>query len=89
MSSKQGISIPLNVEKWIITRSQLGDYLASDEGPLKRFTKQTADIDSLIEPLVIGYGDRHRVELNQLSESFYPVTGVWRIRGKASWSLRQ
>ena len=78
---------PIKVGNLIVTDEQFGDYLISNEGPLRRFTKRTADIDSLIEPLVIGYGDRHKVELEQLSQCFYPATGKWKIRGKTSCIL--
>ncbi|KAF3384385.1 3-hydroxybenzoate 4-monooxygenase [Penicillium rolfsii] len=55
--------------------SNLGEYLSSPESPVHRFTPKSQDVDSLIETIVIGYGKRHDVELEEIPEVFYPVTG--------------
>jgi phenol 2-monooxygenase len=39
-------------------------------------------VDSLIETIVIGHGKRHDVELEQIPEVFYPVTGKNQTRGE-------
>ncbi|KAJ5953584.1 hypothetical protein N7454_000480 [Penicillium verhagenii] len=53
----------------------LGEYLSSQAGPIHKFTPTLQDLDSLIETIVIGHGKRHDVELEQIPESFYPLTG--------------
>ncbi|PYI05529.1 phenol 2-monooxygenase [Aspergillus sclerotiicarbonarius CBS 121057] len=58
----------------------LGDYLSSDESPLRVFRLKNGDADSLIEPILVGYGKRHGVELAQVPECFYPMTGKNHIR---------
>ena len=54
---------------------QLGDYLGSNESPVRRFTPRGSDIDSLIELVLVASGKRHEVELEQIPEFFYPVSG--------------
>ena len=63
---------------------QLGEYLYSHDGPIYTFTPQTQDSDSLIETIVVGHGNRHDVQLEQISECFYPVTGKNQTRGSFS-----
>ncbi|KAJ5297319.1 hypothetical protein N7508_007568 [Penicillium antarcticum] len=55
--------------------SKLGDYLCSEEGPIHTFTPKSQNIDSLIETVVIGHGKRHEIELEQIPECFYPLSG--------------
>ncbi|GIJ92089.1 hypothetical protein Asppvi_011064 [Aspergillus pseudoviridinutans] len=68
------------------TRTKLkaiGDYLGSTEGPIQTFRPKGGDIDSLIEPILVGHGKRHAVELDQIPECFYPVTGKHQIKGRS------
>ncbi|KAB8228781.1 putative phenol 2-monooxygenase [Aspergillus alliaceus] len=58
----------------------LGNYLSSNEGPLHRFRPKDADMDSVIEPILVGYGKRHSVELEEIPECFYPFGGKNQIR---------
>lgn len=39
-------------------------------------------MDSLIEPIFVGHGKRHSVELGQIPECFYPPTGKNHVRGE-------
>ena len=57
----------------------VGGYLDSPSGPVRRFTPDSADIDSLIEPIVVLRGNRHSVEQEQLHPYFWPVTGKWKM----------
>ncbi|KAL4797987.1 FAD binding domain-containing protein [Aspergillus venezuelensis] len=59
---------------------KIGTYLDSSESPLKKFRLEGGDVDSLIEPILVGYGSRHDIELEQISPAFYPVTGKNKIR---------
>lgn len=61
---------------------KLGKYLSSAEGPIHKFTPQGSDVDSLIEPIFIGHGKRHAVELEQIPDCFYPLTGKNNVRGR-------
>ncbi|KAL4918330.1 FAD binding domain-containing protein [Aspergillus aurantiobrunneus] len=58
----------------------VGAYLDSRESPLQKFRLNQGDPDSLIEPILVGYGPRHNIELDQIPSAFYPVTGKIRIR---------
>lgn len=60
--------------------NQLGDYLLSTEGPVRAFTPKEADIDSLIEIIVVLCGSRVEIEQEDIPECFWPVTGKWRMR---------
>ncbi|RAL12949.1 putative phenol 2-monooxygenase [Aspergillus homomorphus CBS 101889] len=53
----------------------LGSYLSSSDSPLQTFRLDGGDADSLIEPILVGYGQRHSVELEDIPPCFYPVTG--------------
>ncbi|KAJ5641818.1 hypothetical protein N7490_005818 [Penicillium lividum] len=53
----------------------IGEYLFSRDGPIHMFTPTSQDVDSLIEFIVVGHGKRHDIELEQIPECFYPVTG--------------
>ncbi|KAL3454384.1 FAD binding domain-containing protein [Aspergillus insuetus] len=57
----------------------IGAYLSSKESPLQTF-RLNNDCDSLIEPILIGYGSRHSVELSQIPSAFYPITGKNQIK---------
>ncbi|KAL2840885.1 FAD binding domain-containing protein [Aspergillus pseudoustus] len=57
----------------------IGTYLRSNESPLQTF-RLNGDSDSLIEPILIGYGSRHNVEQNQIPPAFYPITGKNQIK---------
>ncbi|KAL3455835.1 FAD binding domain-containing protein [Aspergillus heterothallicus] len=57
----------------------VGAYLGSKESPLQTF-RLNGDSDSLIEPILVGYGSRHNVELNQIPSAFYPITGKNQIK---------
>jgi phenol 2-monooxygenase len=59
---------------------QIGAYLSSNESPLQTF-RLNNDCDSLIEPILVGYGSRHSVELSQIPSAFYPITGKNQIKG--------
>ncbi|PYH95652.1 putative phenol 2-monooxygenase [Aspergillus ellipticus CBS 707.79] len=63
-----------------VKMAALGDYLGSRESPLQKFRLKDSDPDSLIEPILVGYGRRHEVELEEIPESFYPITGKNQIR---------
>lgn len=54
------------------------------DGPIQTFTPEDQDIDSLIETILIGYGNRHGIELEQIPECFYPVSGKYQTRGAYS-----
>lgn len=64
--------------------SQLAAYFDSKIGPVRTCTPADADIDSLIEPIVVLTGSRVGIELEQIPDYFWPVTGKWGIRGKFS-----
>ena len=71
---------------WLKMR-QLGEYLSSNEGPIKTFTPEGSDTDSLIETVIVGHGKRHAVELDQIPECFYPLTGKNQVRGRKLYCL--
>ncbi|KAL4863101.1 hypothetical protein BDV12DRAFT_202428 [Aspergillus spectabilis] len=58
----------------------IGAYLSSSESPLQKFRLNDGDVDSLIEPILVGYGPRHEVELDLIPPAFYPVTGKNQIK---------
>ncbi|KAB8078615.1 FAD binding domain-containing protein [Aspergillus leporis] len=58
----------------------LGYYLNSSESPLHRLRSTDADVDSVIEPILVGYGKRHSVELEEFPGCFYPIAGENQIR---------
>ncbi|KAL3469636.1 FAD binding domain-containing protein [Aspergillus californicus] len=57
----------------------IGTYLSSSESPLQTFRLNGGDSDSLIEPILVGYGSRHNIELDQIPSAFYPITGKNKI----------
>lgn len=56
----------------------LADYLK--DGPVRKFTAKSDDIDSFIESLVVLSGDRLQIQQEQIPEFFSPITGEWKIR---------
>ncbi|KAJ5227627.1 uncharacterized protein N7469_007633 [Penicillium citrinum] len=65
------LSIPVNRTKL----NKFGEYLFSQNGPVHTFTPKSHSIDSLIDAVVVGHGNRYDVELEQIPECFYPATG--------------
>ena len=61
---------------------QLGKYLFSVDGPIRRHLAPGSDIDSFIEVILVLFGERLGLEIDQIPECFYPVNGKWRMRGK-------
>ncbi|KAF2093199.1 hypothetical protein NA57DRAFT_48666 [Rhizodiscina lignyota] len=60
--------------------TKMAEYLDGPKGPVRRFTRKDADIDSFIEPIVILHGERHGVEQEQIPDYFWPSTGKWKMR---------
>ncbi|CAG7954617.1 unnamed protein product [Penicillium olsonii] len=54
---------------------KLGEYLDAADGPIHSFTPPNQNSDSLIETIVIGHGNRHDVELEDIPKCFYPISG--------------
>ncbi|KAF2276312.1 2-polyprenyl-6-methoxyphenol hydroxylase [Westerdykella ornata] len=50
------------------------------EGLVRRYTPSTADIDSLIEPIVLLSSKFAKLQQEQIPQYFWPVTGKWRMR---------
>ncbi|KAJ0415178.1 FAD binding domain-containing protein [Aspergillus carlsbadensis] len=69
----------LNIPQNKTRLDAIGAYLNSSENPLHTF-RLNDDCDSLIEPILVGYGPRHDVELNQIPSAFYPITGKNQIK---------
>ncbi|KAL4946763.1 hypothetical protein BDV06DRAFT_229660 [Aspergillus oleicola] len=64
------ISVARNKERL----DKIGAYLASNESPLQKFRLDGGDIDSLIEPILVGYGsDLHKIFFDD--ESYIRVHG--------------
>jgi len=59
---------------------KLGQYLDSEQGPVRIFTPAAADIDIFIEPIVVLHGDRIELERSQISNYFKPITGPWKMQ---------
>lgn len=59
---------------------KIGRYFSSKDSPIQRFTPRHADVDSLIELILVAHGDRHAVEFHQIPQCFYPVTGKHEVR---------
>jgi len=49
----------------------LGEYLASAEGPVKTYTPSGSDIDSFIETIVVLSGKRVEIEQEQIPDYFW------------------
>ncbi|KAL0258236.1 hypothetical protein SLS55_007409 [Diplodia seriata] len=59
---------------------KLADFLGGPHGLVAKLTPKGADIDSLIEPIVVLSGRRHGMEQEQIPDYFQPVTGKWKMR---------
>ncbi|ETN40495.1 uncharacterized protein HMPREF1541_04772 [Cyphellophora europaea CBS 101466] len=59
---------------------KLGEYLDSAQGPVRAATPLNADIDSVIDPIVVLHGKRHATEQEQIHPFFWPTTGKWGMR---------
>lgn len=62
-------------------------YLDGSSGPVRSLTPQGADIDSVIEVVVVLKGDRFALEPSEWPEFYRPVNGKWRMRGTLNISL--
>jgi phenol 2-monooxygenase len=60
---------------------KLSEYLVSANGPARKYTPGKADIDSLIEPILVLSGELSSTAQGQIPDVFWPVTGKWRMRG--------
>ncbi|KAF4625410.1 hypothetical protein G7Y89_g12755 [Cudoniella acicularis] len=58
---------------------KLASYLTGG-GPIATFTGAGEDVDSFIETIVVLYGERLKLEQEQIPDYFWPVTGKYRIR---------
>ncbi|KAK5312511.1 hypothetical protein LTR93_011310 [Exophiala xenobiotica] len=58
----------------------IAQYLDSTHGPVCKYTSPMADIDSLIEPIVVFTGEKIKLEQDQIPQVFWPITGRWRMR---------
>ena len=67
---------------------QLGAFLESDEGPVRKFTPKDRDIDAFIEPIVVISGNMLELEQDQIPPYFWPETGKWKMRGMIPFSLQ-
>lgn len=63
---------------------QLGEYLFSDDGLIQKQLPPNSDIDSFIEVIVVLYGERLKINQEQIPQCFWPLTGKWRMRGRAN-----
>lgn len=66
---------------------QLGEYLFSDGGPILKYSPPGSDIDIFIEVVAVLFGERLKTNQEQIPQCFWPVTGKWRMRGKANSDL--
>jgi hypothetical protein len=53
-----------------------------------RFTPSTADIDSMIEPILVLNSKFLNMEQESIPDYFWPVSGKWKIRGQSFISMR-
>lgn len=63
----------------------LADFLDSERGPIRSLTPADANIDNLIEPIVVLSGKRHETEQEDIHPYFWPVTGRWSMRGQQTF----
>ncbi len=63
---------------------QLGEYLFSDGGLIQKHLPPGSDIDSFIEVIVVLFGERLKIDQEQIPQCFWPVTGKWQMRGRAN-----
>ncbi|KAK7707446.1 hypothetical protein SLS57_009316 [Botryosphaeria dothidea] len=66
---------------------KLADFLGGPHGLISNLTPEGADVDSVIEAVVVLSGKWHGMEQDQIPEYFRPITGKMRIRGKFTASL--
>lgn len=61
---------------------QLASFLSSSDSPIVTFTPPEADIDSVIEPILVLSGRRVEFEDQnvRIPEEFTPISGKWQIR---------
>ncbi|KAK5219661.1 hypothetical protein LTR72_008045 [Exophiala xenobiotica] len=59
---------------------KIARYLDSADGPVRKYTSPAADVDSLIEPIVVFSGERIKLEQEEIPEFFWPATGKWKMR---------
>lgn len=57
---------------------QLAKYL---EGMTRRFTPSGADVDSIIEPILVLSSKFLETQQESIPDYFWPVSGKWSIRG--------
>ncbi|KAL4963773.1 FAD binding domain-containing protein [Aspergillus stella-maris] len=60
--------------------NDLETYLFSDNGPIKKYLPPGADIDSLIEVILILSGERLDIQQEQIPDAFWPTTGKYKMR---------
>jgi hypothetical protein len=53
----------------------------SPDGPVRKYTQTSADIDSFIESIIVLNGERIKLEQEQIPDYFWPSTGTWKMRG--------
>lgn len=63
---------------------QLGEYLFSDDGLIQKHLPPSSDIDSFIEVIVVLSGERLKINEEQIPQCFWPLTGKWRMKGRAN-----
>ncbi|KAF2264742.1 phenol 2-monooxygenase-like protein [Lojkania enalia] len=61
-------------------RERLNKLATALEALSKKSTSSTADIDSLIEPILVLSSNFIGIEQEQIPKYFWPVTGKWKIR---------
>jgi phenol 2-monooxygenase len=64
---------------------RLAEFLTSPKSPIVAFTKKGASSDSLIEPLLVMYGERVKIEDDgiPIPAVFTPVNGKWQMKGQS------
>jgi phenol 2-monooxygenase len=70
-------------KRTLVLTTQLGAYLFSSYGPIRKYLTSGADIDSFIEVIVILSGERLDIQQEQIPDCFWPVTGEYKMRGLA------
>ncbi|KAF4546334.1 Phenol 2-monooxygenase [Lasiodiplodia theobromae] len=67
--------------------ARLADTLGGSDGIVSNLTPKGADLDSVIETIVVLSGKRHDLEQDDIPEYFRPTTGKMQIQGKPTASL--
>ncbi|KAF9630473.1 hypothetical protein BFW01_g1035 [Lasiodiplodia theobromae] len=70
-----------------VTAQELADTLGGSDGIVSNLTPKGADLDSVIETIVVLSGKRHDLEQDDIPEYFRPTTGKMQIQGKPTASL--